>query len=72
MTNLPMLELTPTAALAAHAAAGSGPPLSLTAVLALTCCAVGLVVSVLVLGLLLSLRRSAEDRPKDNKAPRSP
>ena len=53
-------ELAPTAARPHRAAAGSSPPISLTLVLGLTCCAVGLVVGVLALGLLVSLRRSAE------------
>ena len=72
MPNLQVLEIAPTAALAAHVAAGNSPPISLTVVLGLTCCAVGLVVGVLALGLLVSLRRRAEDRPKGSKTPRSP
>jgi NhaP-type Na+/H+ or K+/H+ antiporter len=50
---------------AAILAQGGGPPLSLTAMLALTGCALGLVVGILVLGFLVSLRkRGFEDEDK--------
>jgi Na+/glutamate symporter len=37
-------------------AVGNAPPLSLTIVMGLTCCAVGLVLGILALGFLVSLR----------------
>jgi hypothetical protein len=48
--------------------AGSGPPLSLSLVLGLTCCAILLIVAVLALGLFVSLkRRQSDDLPMQDK-----
>lgn len=72
MQDIRTLWLVSNGALGARtaAAAGSGPPLSLTLVLGLTCCSVGLIVGLLVLGFLISLRRqSSRDQPKENKVP---
>ena len=40
------------------AQAANGPPLSLTAMMALTCCAIGLVVGVLILGVFATRRKN--------------
>ena len=50
--------------------AGSGPPLSLSLVLGLTCCAILLIMAVLGLGLFVSLkRRQSDDLPIQDKSP---
>lgn len=40
----------------------SGPPLSLTLTLVFTCCALGLVVGVIVLGFILSMQKRKEEK----------
>ncbi len=49
---------------------GDTPPLSLTVLMGITCCAVGLVVGVLVLGFILS--RTKNKGPEETKDPQAP
>ncbi len=44
--------------------APTAPPLSLTLTLAFTCCAVGAVLGVLVLGFVLGIQRRKDEQPK--------
>ncbi len=48
---------------------GATPPLSLTVLMGITCCALGLVVGVLVLGFILS--RTKGKGPEETKDPRA-
>lgn len=54
----------------ARAVAASTPPLSLTLMMALTCCTVGLVVGIIAFGSILAMTKSkGPDRPKDPPGP---
>lgn len=62
-------------ALAAYSAGvltleGSGPPLSLSLMMGLTCCAVGLVICVLVLGSVLAIKQGRAAKGDPNRASR--
>ena len=64
LLSLHALDITP----GTSGAIGAGPPLSLTLMMAFTCCAIGLIVGVLVLGFVVAMRnKKTTDQPEPDE-----